>query len=192
MEIPQNRRRDPDRREKILDATLQSIAEVGIAGTTHRRIASIAGVPLGSMTYYFDGMEALLVETFTRFAITMSEQYSRMLEEAQTPQQACDALVNVILDHPWSSSENLPVSYELYAFSTRYPELRPVMHDWIKRSQSALRQHFDEPVACVLDALVEGLGIHRSVGAVNITRPQLTEIIYRITGTMAASEGAKS
>ncbi len=40
---------------------------------THRKIAAIAQVPLGSMTYYyFAGMDALLSEAFTQ---NMSRQY---------------------------------------------------------------------------------------------------------------------
>ncbi|MFD6726091.1 TetR family transcriptional regulator, partial [Streptomyces sp. NPDC060131] len=43
---------DPQRRERILAATLDLIAEEGIARVSHRRIAQRAGVPLGSMTYH--------------------------------------------------------------------------------------------------------------------------------------------
>ncbi|SCC68911.1 transcriptional regulator, TetR family [Kosakonia oryziphila] len=42
----------PQRRERILEATLDTIAEHGIQAVTHRKIASCADVPLGSMTYY--------------------------------------------------------------------------------------------------------------------------------------------
>lgn len=66
---------DPNRREKILQATLDTIAEHGIHAVTHRKIATCAGVPLGSMTYYFDGMESLLEEAFTWFTQQMSQQY---------------------------------------------------------------------------------------------------------------------
>ncbi|MDR6974369.1 DNA-binding transcriptional regulator YbjK [Streptomyces sp. 3330] len=38
---------DPQRRERILAATLDLIAERGVAGVSHRKIAARAGVPLG-------------------------------------------------------------------------------------------------------------------------------------------------
>jgi len=44
------RRKDPGRRDRIIDACLEVIAEHGVAGTSHRRVAAAAGVPLGSMT----------------------------------------------------------------------------------------------------------------------------------------------
>ncbi|CAM5639994.1 HTH-type transcriptional regulator BetI [Streptomyces fumanus] len=58
---------DPHRRDRILDAALDLIAEEGVAGVSHRKIASRAGVPLGSMTYHFDGMDEVLRAAFRRF-----------------------------------------------------------------------------------------------------------------------------
>ena len=66
------RRNDPGRRDRIIDACLDVIAEVGVAGTSHRRVADAAGVPLGSMTYHFTGMNELLHEAFTRFGTVES------------------------------------------------------------------------------------------------------------------------
>ena len=54
------RRNDPNRRDRIIDACLRVIAEVGVAGASHRKIAEAADVPLGSMTYHFTGMDELL------------------------------------------------------------------------------------------------------------------------------------
>lgn len=67
------RRNDPDRRDRIIDACLDVIAEAGVAGVSHRKIADAAGVPLGSMTYHFDGMSNLLHEAFSRFSTAVSE-----------------------------------------------------------------------------------------------------------------------
>jgi DNA-binding transcriptional regulator YbjK len=51
---------DPQRRERILQATLDTIAAHGVHAVTHRKIATCANVPLGSLTYYFSGIEALI------------------------------------------------------------------------------------------------------------------------------------
>ncbi|MFZ2750431.1 MAG: TetR family transcriptional regulator, partial [Propioniciclava sp.] len=59
------RRSDPDRRARILTSALDVVAEVGVAGVSHRRVATAADIPLGSMTYHFTGMDALLEEAFT-------------------------------------------------------------------------------------------------------------------------------
>lgn len=61
------RANDPQRREKIIQATLEAVKLYGIHAVTHRKIATLAGVPLGSMTYYFSGIDELLLEAFSRF-----------------------------------------------------------------------------------------------------------------------------
>lgn len=70
---------DPQRRERILQATLDTIATHGIHAVTHRKIASCAEVPLGSLTYYFSGIEALIEEAFRIFTRDMSVQYQQFL-----------------------------------------------------------------------------------------------------------------
>ena len=46
-----SRRTEPQRRDRILAATLDTIEERGLSGATYRTIAAAADVPLGSMTY---------------------------------------------------------------------------------------------------------------------------------------------
>lgn len=64
----QSSRVDPERQQHIIDAALRVIASRGVAGTSHRGVAAEAHVPLGSMTYYFDGMHDLLHQAFDQFA----------------------------------------------------------------------------------------------------------------------------
>ncbi len=58
--------------EKIIQATLEAVKLYGIHAVTHRKIATLAGVPLGSMTYYFSGIDELLLEAFSSFTEIMS------------------------------------------------------------------------------------------------------------------------
>lgn len=64
---------------KIVQATLDAVITYGIHAVTHRKIATIAQVPLGSMTYYFSGIDELLMEAFGHFTETMSRQYQAFL-----------------------------------------------------------------------------------------------------------------
>ena len=54
------RANDPQRREKIIQATLEAVKRYGIHAGTHRKIATLAGGPLGSRTDYFSGLDELL------------------------------------------------------------------------------------------------------------------------------------
>jgi DNA-binding transcriptional regulator YbjK len=66
----------------MIDACLDVIGESGVAGASHRRVAEAAGVPLGSMTYYFSGMDELLHEEFSRFAGAASDQFAQRMSRA--------------------------------------------------------------------------------------------------------------
>lgn len=55
-----NEPRGGDVRQTLIDAALAVVSEVGIAKTTTRRIAEAAGLPLGSLHYWFASKEELL------------------------------------------------------------------------------------------------------------------------------------
>lgn len=56
------RRNDPERRSRILQATLDMVVKHSISDITYRKIAAEAGVSLGSMTYYFAGIGSRAVQ----------------------------------------------------------------------------------------------------------------------------------
>lgn len=171
---------DPRRRERILDAALDVVAAHGAIKVTFRRIAEAAGVPLGSLTYYFDDMEHLLTAAFGRLAETVSARYRALLEAARTPAEAEAAVVEIICGKVWGTDRDLLLSYELYAFATRHPELREVMRSWMRASREALARHFDPLTARALDALVEGLSIHNSVDAEPADRADVAAIVHSV------------
>ncbi|MEW2263385.1 TetR/AcrR family transcriptional regulator [Streptomyces sp. NPDC047853] len=186
---------DPRRRERILDAALDVIAEHGAIKVTYRRIAETAGVPLGSLTYYFDDMQSLLTSAFTRLAESVSSRYGALLDAARTPEEAREAVVEIISGKVWGTDRNLLLSYELYAFASRHPEVREVMRSWMRASRESLARHFDPLTARALDALVEGFSIHNSVDPRPTDRAGVAAIVDAIadrrptgTGGSAASD----
>ncbi|MFF3965634.1 TetR/AcrR family transcriptional regulator [Streptomyces griseorubiginosus] len=181
---------DPLRRERILDAALDVIAEHGAIKVTYRRIAAAAGVPLGSLTYYFDDMQHLLTEAFTRLAESVSSRYGALLTAARTPEEAQEAVVEIICGKVWGTDRNLLLSYELYAFATRHPELRTVMRSWMQASRDSLARHFDPLTARALDALVEGFSIHNSVDARPTDRAGVAAVVRAVVDRRTAPTAA--
>ena len=96
MPVRSPRRYDPDRKSRIIDAAIDVIAEAGVAGTTHRRIAAAADVPLGSLTYHFTGLDDLLEQAFSRHAERMSPIYEAHFDGVQTREQFVDAVTDLI------------------------------------------------------------------------------------------------
>ena len=61
------------RRRQIIDATMKSIEERGLTGTTLAKVAAHAGVSQGSTVFYFETKEQLFTETFR----TLCEDYRK-------------------------------------------------------------------------------------------------------------------
>lgn len=176
------RRNDPDRRDRIIDACLDVIAQVGVAGASHRRVAGAAGVPLGSMTYHFTGMDELLREAFSRFAGTVAERFERRMTTAQDAAEARDAVVAIILDDVFGDPRDLVLTHELYTLSAREPAFRAITASWMARSRAALERHFDPETARTLDALIEGLTIHRALDVERGDPDEVRRAVRRVTG----------
>ena len=49
---------DPERRERIVTATIELLQDGGVVAVTARAVATRAGVPLGSVSYHFTSVRA--------------------------------------------------------------------------------------------------------------------------------------
>ncbi|WP_353816553.1 TetR/AcrR family transcriptional regulator [Agromyces sp. SYSU T00266] len=182
------RRNDPDRRDRIIDACLDVIAESGVAGASHRRVAERAGVPLGSMTYHFDGIDDLLNQAFARFTTTISERFEERMASAHDPASALDAVIAIIRDDVFGSSRELVLTHELYTLAARERGYRRLTAEWMARSRAALEQHFDPETARILDALIEGLTLHR---ALDDDRPDSVDIAGAVVRVIGPEGGGR-
>ena len=174
------RRNDPERRQRIIDATLDVVAEQGVPGTTHRRIAAKAAVPLGSVTYYFASLEELLTTAFVQLAERSSAAFAAHMAQASDADSAREAIIDIIAGSVWAEPRTLLLSYELYAFAARHPSVSTVMQGWMNNSRAALERFFDPLTARALDALVEGIGIHNSIDRDPLDREAIRTIVHRI------------
>ena len=157
------RRHDPDRRERILEACLRVIGEVGVAGASTRRIAAVADVPLGSITYHFTDVDELLRAAFERFTHRVSGRFEEYMARAVGADEARQAVVDLITVDVLVDPRELVLTHELYTLAARDPGYRRLTHEWMARSRRSLERHFDPATARLLDALIEGLTIHRAL-----------------------------
>jgi DNA-binding transcriptional regulator YbjK len=175
------RRHDPGRRDRLIDAAITVIAERGVAGTTHREIARVADVPLGSMTYHFASLDEVLAEAFTRHADSVARVFDQRMGAASDRRAAIDAVVTLVAADLLGASagRDLVLSVELYVAAARNPALKAVTQAWMARSRRALEQHFDPTTARELDALIEGLVLHSALSTDPMTPEQIRHAIER-------------
>lgn len=162
MSAPAERRSQVSRRDLLIDAALAVIAEHGVAGTTHRRVATAAGVPLGSTTYYFADLHDLLGAAFARFADQISERFEARLALARTPEEVVEEITDFLV-HDFNEPNDLALSYEFYAYAIRRPAIGDLVEAWFARSQQALQRFFDPVTARLVDTFIEGLFTYRGL-----------------------------
>ncbi|MFI6350288.1 TetR/AcrR family transcriptional regulator [Streptomyces sp. NPDC050560] len=171
---------DPGRRERILDAALDVVAESGVHGTTHRKIAARADVPLGSVTYYFDGLDDLLAQAFARLADTMSHLYRATLRRASTEAEAEAAVVELICGPAYAAPREMTLIFEMYAYANHHARVAETTRTWLRRSHESLALHFAPGVSHALDVLIEGWPMHRVFGDRPLDRRLVARTVHAI------------
>lgn len=119
----------PERRTRILQVML---VEHGIRHITHRKIAQAAEVSLGSMTYYFSGIDSLIRDAFAQFTAQVSALFRLSLQQANPPEQACEAIADMICGGTLSTPYNMQVMFQLYACA-KQPLMRDEVLMFVKR-----------------------------------------------------------
>ncbi len=86
------------RRNELIDATIQSIADHGLSDTTLATIADHAGVSPGLVSHYFDGKEELLAATLRRLAKDLATDIRQRTPVGVTPLQRLHAIIDGCLE----------------------------------------------------------------------------------------------
>lgn len=144
-------------RQPIIAKAFEVIAENGVAGVTHRKIAAMAEVSLGSMTYHFSGKDELLFTVFSRFVVEGAEFVRSCLASAVTADEAIHILAEALTDGVWANRNNMAVLYEFYSLATREPSYRPILTTWFETVRKSLECLFTPEKARAFDVCLEGI-----------------------------------
>lgn len=152
------------KRIELLDAVVEQLTENGSHGVSFRKVAAKVGCTTGTMTYYFENKEAMLV------AVTdyLFDEFEKLLDGEQ-------GNVKAVLDNwlKWSHSESsnvAPIVAELLVYARqepnyakhlqqRYVKLRCVLTETLKQGQQLGQVRNDIDAALLADqlsALVDG------------------------------------
>ena len=174
------RRHDPTRRDRIIEATIDSIAEHGVAGTSQRRVAADAGVQVGSLSYHFENSDHLLKEAFTRCVQVIRDQIENRFATVEDASGAVEAAVQLIHEDFQSSKRELILYHELYAITLRSPEYRALTAGMIDIGQQMLEKFFDQATARAINTYIEGACCYVALSAVPETPAATREMLRRL------------
>jgi len=116
------------RRAEIADAAISTLARDGMRGLTHRAVDRAAGLPDGSVSYYFRTRRALLQATLERLVELDITDMLASPGIPALPGRGLDAFADTtaIAVESWLTAgrERQLARYELTLEATRRPELR--------------------------------------------------------------------
>jgi len=157
------------RRAEIADAAISTLARDGMRGLTHRAVDRAAGLPDGSVSYYFRTRRALLQATLERLVeLDITDMLASPGIPAQ-PGRGLDAFADTtaIAVESWLTAgrERQLARYELTLEATRRP---------------ALAEALSGMVAATLDVAI---GEHRALG-LDTSPAQVQALITLFSGVL--------
>ncbi|GAA1673367.1 ABC-F family ATP-binding cassette domain-containing protein [Glycomyces endophyticus] len=121
-----------DRRAQLLDTAIAVIADQGLRGLTHRAVQDAAGLPHGSVTYYFKTREQLVLAVVDRIVEVDGERARPAVRQAlkllAAREQTDLAELAALLRTWWTDSRELLLArYELDLAGARDAAVRDAM-----------------------------------------------------------------
>ncbi|MEL7013768.1 MAG: TetR family transcriptional regulator C-terminal domain-containing protein [Pseudomonadota bacterium] len=208
-EIPPARQ---DNRQLLIDATLASIAEIGLIRTSVTEIVIRAGLSRGMIHLHFKSKDNLLAAA----AEESSEQYFERLEQylsqaAPEPQNRIEALILADLSEDGLTEDFVRITQEFQAATRALPILAP----YSDTRDARLRHYFEEafmqimtqtrepdPLAVSQDlttglvAMMEGFWVDFLLHPQDFDRARAARIVFRMLSGLLPDhfdlEGAKT
>ncbi|WP_232677795.1 TetR/AcrR family transcriptional regulator [Nocardioides sp. R-C-SC26] len=84
--------------ERLLDATIDCLAEHGYAATTTRKVAEIAGLSQGALQHYFPTKGALVEAALTRLTQQLLAEAAQRIVDVPDERTRAESLLDLILD----------------------------------------------------------------------------------------------
>ena len=115
--------RSAETRRRLLDATIESLIEVGYAGTTIRRVTEIAGVSQGAQSHHFPHRVDLVTSAFEHLAEQRIDRYGELARGLSGDRAT---RLRGLLDLLWEdfSSPVFTVAVKLWVAAAEDEELR--------------------------------------------------------------------
>ena len=178
------------RRTEIADAAISTLARDGMRGLTHRAVDRAAGLPDGSVSYYFRTRRALLQATLERLVELDITDMLASPGIPALPGRGLDAFADTtaIAVESWLTAgrERQLARYELTLEATRRPELRHALvaagaeiRAMVARQFAAAGVRQPDQRAADFVAFLDGLVFDQTAGAGarNLTRTDLRAAI---------------
>jgi DNA-binding transcriptional regulator YbjK len=126
-------RTNPERRQALLDASIEILAREGARGLTFRAVDKEAGVPAGTASNYFPNRDELLVQAGNRY-------YERLIPGEETmaklhglrSRETITELMTEVVERVFDFRTGYLAIIELRLEATRRPELQTLLTERVR------------------------------------------------------------
>lgn len=150
---------DPERGQRILNATIELLEEGGVTAVSARSVAARANVPVGSVSYHFDSVRSMLLEA-ARSVIEMRDRALREWGRTVTGDTIIERLAELIHVQITIGRATTIVAYELYLLGLRDADFRALSVEATSVLSRQLANHVSEADARRLASVADGVQMH--------------------------------
>lgn len=142
-----------ERREQIIEAAIDSLKEVGYAGTSIREIARRGGFNSALISYYFGGLHKLLLAALDRSSSVRMQRYTAAVNAASGLEELTQVARQIYREDV--AGGHITIFTEMVAASLAHPELRPELvarsEPWLDFVEKAVKKAAgDSPLLQIL------------------------------------------
>ncbi|MFB7722586.1 MULTISPECIES: TetR/AcrR family transcriptional regulator [unclassified Nocardia] len=138
-------RTNPERRQALLDASIEVLAREGARGLTFRAVDKEAGVPAGTASNYFPNRDELFVQVGHRYyeRLVPSEDTMAKLHGLRSRETVTELMTEVV-NRVYQFRTGYLAILELRLEATRRPELQTLLTERVRADLDFnIRNHLD-------------------------------------------------
>lgn len=170
---------DRERPLRIALAALEVVADRGVEGLTHRAVAAVAGIPLGSTTYHFRTLDDLLAAAIMEAKKATDADLAVWAAELGPETDLVDAVTDYVMRALTQHWDRMVVEHELYMAALRRPQLRSLSSEWDEAFPAALSKHTDAVTAETVAMVVDGMFVRAIIHGMP-SRGQVEDVLRRL------------
>ena len=199
---PAYSRKDPsERRQLLISAAIDCLADGGLSGFTVERVSKRAGISKGLISHHFAGKEDLLAHAYQAMTIHLDDIASQHFSgEASSAKAALAAYINANFEPSAFNRTQLRAWLAVWSETARNPELAKIhrtryvhFHDQLKALIMRAALEDDKTVdagmvATMLMSLIDGLWLEwcldDSLVSADDARQALRKLLHPYLGTL--------
>src|ERR1700722_1688015 len=159
------------RRRELVEVTIDSLAEVGLVGTTLAQIAVRAGVSPGLVAHYFDDKDGLLDAAFRSLARRVGDHVRARLRQVSTPRGRIQAVIDANLAPEEFEQRTGTAWLAFWGQVLQVPPLKRVQSVYQRRTLSTLRSSLKklmppddaQRLAAMIAAMIDGVWLRAAL-----------------------------